>query len=86
LSPKSSKSESAMSDQSSPNDAEFLEIIPNEVEVELFEQMKRLVIKELKHKNGRERHELKEFDPVLDMMYPHEDSEDFDIDDESDDS
>ncbi len=71
-------------EQSSPNDAEFLEIIPKEVEVELFERMKRLIIKELR--DSSERHELKEFDPVLDMMYLHEDREDFDIDDDSDDS
>jgi hypothetical protein len=61
LSPKSSKSESGMSDNSLLNEAQFLEITPKEIEVDLFEQMKRLIIKELNSKKRNEDNVFEEF-------------------------
>jgi hypothetical protein len=50
-----------MSDNSLLNEAQFLEITPKEIEVDLFEQMKRLIIKELNSKKRNEDNVFEEF-------------------------
>lgn len=50
-----------MSDNSLLNETLFLEIIPKEIEVDLFEQMKRLIIKELNSKKRNEDNVFEEF-------------------------
>ena len=50
-----------MSDNSLLNETLFLEIIPKGIEVDLFEQMKRLIIKELNSKKRNEDNVFEEF-------------------------
>lgn len=82
MSPRSSRS--VISDRSSASsrvEPVYYEVVPELIEVNLFEQIKRLIIKELNDKKNRE---LSEF--LHEMRGRFEDSEDFEIDDDSDDS